>query len=404
MSWFALLGIALCLLVVCGLYTIRRMGQALTYYGIRRGFIKSWKLFVLWLLFGAPLITFVFILSSIVFGWGSYTKTPSPFVDWLLLIPFYISLTIMLQVVPFLVLIDCITWMVRNRFEKKVVQRTRARSWIAVTLVFTIYTPARIYLEKDVLESRTYAVRAGDGQGNESKLLRIGFLGDLQRDQHTDDKRSKIVVDAVNGREPDLILVGGDWINRGDEFISAAGVSAEGLRAPLGVFSVRGDHDHFIYRDREKSVATVTEVLASSGVKMLHNEVRVEEVEGKKIAIVFLSYNYMHRTSKDEISALLESIKNADYRILLTHQFDDKIAEVAEDNVDLVLAAHTHGGQVNPFFLFKHLPLARVETPFVSGRYQLGSTTIIVTSGVGFSLAPFRFASPATVETIDLFL
>ena len=40
----------------------------------------------------------------------------------------------------------------------------------------------------------------------------------------------------------------------------------------------------------------------------------------------------------------------------------------------------------------------------LAGRYRLGSTTLIVTSGIGYSIAPFRYASPSSIEMIDLHL
>lgn len=46
--------------------------------------------------------------------------------------------------------------------------------------------------------------------------------------------------------------------------------------------------------------------------------------------------------------------------------------------------------------------LARVETPFVNGRYELGTTTVIVTAGIGYSIVPLRYASPSSVELVDL--
>ena len=88
--------------------------------------------------------------------------------------------------------------------------------------------------------------------------------------------------------------------------------------------------------------------------------------------------------------------------MLVTHQLDADVAALARDRIDLVLAAHTHGGQVNPVLGLWHAPLARIETPYVDGRYQLGATTIIVTAGVGYSIVPFRYASVGSVEIIDL--
>lgn len=50
-----------------------------------------------------------------------------------------------------------------------------------------------------------------------------------------------------------------------------------------------------------------------------------------------------------------------------------------------------------------HVPLARLETRYTDGRYQSGKTTIIV-AGIGYSVVPFRYAAPGSIEIIDLAL
>lgn len=65
-------------------------------------------------------------------------------------------------------------------------------------------------------------------------------------------------------------------------------------------------------------------------------------------------------------------------------------------------AADAPGARVNPVIGVVHVPLARIETRFIDGRYQLGRTTVIVTAGIGSSLVPFRYASPGSLDVIDL--
>lgn len=90
-------------------------------------------------------------------------------------------------------------------------------------------------------------------------------------------------------------------------------------------------------------------------------------------------------------------------RELVTHQLDAALASLVENKVDLVLGAHTHGGQVNPVIGLAHVNLARLETEFVDGRYELGTTAIIVTAGIGYSIVPIRYA-PGSIELIEVTL
>ncbi len=396
--WFLFLGIALSLVLVGGLYFRRRFVGALETLGVQKRTLRVVRYLVLYLLFAYPVLVFAFVVGSVVLGQESFTLEPSGMLMWVLVWPFWISVLVVLQSLSFFLLIDLAGALVRKTFSVALVQRYRSSLCLAVVFVFALYTPGRIILERDTLHVHHYEI--GEDSGD---AFRIAFVADLQRDAHTDTARTEHLVDLVNEQAADLILFGGDWVNTGSDYIDEAASAGGGFTSRLGTFSVRGDHEHFAYRDYKRSVVEVTKALEEQGVQMPNNEVRWFEHEGKRIGVAFLSYNYIVRSPEAVIRKLMEELESADYAILLTHQFDSFVASLAEDRVDLVLAGHTHGGQVNPVLGFFHVPIARVETAYVEGRYRLGSrTTVIVTAGIGFSIAPFRYASPASFEILDL--
>lgn len=396
--WFVLLAIALAVVAVGGLYVRRRLLQALATVGVGPVGLRVASLLVPYLLFAFPILTFLFIAISLALGSESFSFAASGPVNWLIAYPFWISMLTMLQALPYFLLFDVANFLARRRLALARRNQWRAVASMLVVGFFLFYTPARIIFDRDALNVKHYQV--GD---SETRPLRLVFMGDLQRDAHTDDERTEEVIALVNQENPDLILVGGDWINTGKDYIQVAARAGGKLRAPMGVLSVRGDHEHFAYRDQERSAREISEALAEQGVAVIDNQVRRFEHEGKTIGVGFLSYNYIVRSSDAEIKHLIAELAEVDYSILVTHQFDEHLAGFAKDKVDLVLAAHTHGGQVNPAVGLVHVPLARVETRFVEGRYALGSrTTVIVTAGIGFSIAPFRYASPASIEVIEL--
>ena len=104
---------------------------------------------------------------------------------------------------------------------------------------------------------------------------------------------------------------------------------------------------------------------------------------------------YIHRTDPATVSSLVAGVAGADYKIAVTHQLDSALVALLEGKVDLILGAHTHGGLM-------HVKLARLETDFIDGRYQLGATTIIITAGIGYSILPLRYAAPGSIELIEL--
>lgn len=378
------------MLVICGLYVRRRMTGALAELGARPSMIRVMRWAILWLLYGFPIVIVVSILVSRLIGTATIPRFDGQLASWLLTLPFAWAMLVVFQSVPWLLAID-LAYLATRR------QRLRAIGVFAVVGAFALYVPARIVIERGDLRLRHHRVGSGE-------TIRIALVADVQQDVHTDADDARAVYQRVNAEKPDVVLSAGDWINSGPDYIESAAAAAETLRSPLGTFSVRGDHEHFAYVDRDRSVAEVEAALSRHGVTMISDDVRWFEHRGKRIAVAFLNHNYIHRTNPVTITSLVSKMAGADKKILVTHQFDAAMAAQVQGNVDLVLAGHTHGGQVNPVVGVVHVNLARLETPYVDGRYQLGSTTIIVTAGVGYSVVPFRYASPGSVELIDLAL
>ncbi len=433
--WFIFLIIGLTLLLLGGLYTRRRLNRALVYFGVGRRAQRLTSWLSAWLLFGFPVLTFAAIFLSRYLGSTTRPSFDGAAITWLLVYPFFISLLVMVQSLPFLLGIDLARlvgrlagpWRREPRASR--VDRFRATAVLAVLALFALYTPARIIAQRDALRVRHYTLAPSIDHARTAAAtplpspappplpgslppasspasalppFRIAFVADVQQDANTGPAEVGRVVKIINGERPDLVLSGGDWINTGPEYIAAAAATAGTLQSRLGTFSVRGDHEHFAYNDRHRSVAEIERALAAHEVTMLNNQVRWFDHHGKRIAVAFLNYNYIFRSDDLTIRELISQVAGADYSILVTHQFDEHVAALAKDKVDLVLGAHTHGGQVNPVLGLVHVPLARLETRYIDGRYELGRTTVITTSGIGYSLVPFRYASPGSLEILDV--
>lgn len=400
--WFLFVGVGLALLISSGIYVRRRLAGALAHLGVRARRIRIMRWAVAWLLFGFPIIMIVSIVVSLLLGRATLPRFDGLVASWLLALPFAWAMLVVFQSVLWLIAIDLAYLLVRRRLEVADVARLRAIAVLIVIGGFAVYTPARILAERDVIRVRHHQVGASAPATPAPAPFRIAFIGDIQQDDHTDAGRAREVYALVNASQPDVVLSGGDWINTGPDHIAAAAAVAGELKSRLGTFSVRGDHEHFAYVDRQRSVVEVEQALRGHGIAMLNNEVRWFDHHGKRIAVVFLNYNYIHRTDPATVSALVAGVAGADYRIAVTHQLDPALTPLLEGKVDLILGAHTHGGQVNPVIGFTHIKLARLETEFIDGRYQRGATTIIITAGIGYSILPFRYAAPGSIELIEL--
>lgn len=395
--WFALVAAGLAVIIAAGIYVRRRISGALAELGVGTRVVRAVRWLIVWLLFGFPLIAIVSISVSLALGRETIPRFNGVFAAWLLGVPFIWAVLVVLQSLPWLLVLEVVYAALRGRRAVARTNRWRAIAVLMVIGAFAIYIPVRVIAERDVVRIRRHVVGTGSGAP-----FRIAFLADLQEDAHTNPEVTSRVISAVNDSMPDVVLSGGDWINSGPDDIAAAARSAGALRSRLGTFSVRGDHEHFAYVDRDRSVAEVEAALAKQGVEMIDNQVRWFEHEGKRIGVAFLGYNYISRAGAEVIETLLAALEEADYSIVVTHQLDRPLAALLENRVDLVLGAHTHGGQINPVVGVVHVSLARLETRFIDGRYRLGTTEVIVTAGIGYSLVPIRYASPGSLELIEL--
>lgn len=399
--WFIYVAVGLVLVTAAGHYIQRRLAGALTDLGVRERPRRVVRWIVRWLLLGYPLLIILSVAISLALGRTTFARFDGTWSGWLLAAPFVWAVLVVVQSLGWLLAVELAHVLIRRRRGAARAARLRSVAVLVILAVQALYIPLRIALERHDLRMRHHVV--GVAAPTTPAPLRIAFIADVQQDVHTDAARAREVYARVNAAAPDLILSGGDWINSGPDHIASAAATAAMLRSRLGTFSVRGDHEHFAYLDRERSVAEVEQALARHGIAMIADDLRWFDHHGKRVAVIFLNYNYIVRADAATVTRLLAATAGADYTIAVTHQLDPALAAQLADKVDLVLGAHTHGGQINPLLGVLHVPLSRVESPFVDGRYRLGQrTTVIMTAGVGYSLVPFRYASPGSIELIEL--
>jgi predicted MPP superfamily phosphohydrolase len=94
---------------------------------------------------------------------------------------------------------------------------------------------------------------------------------------------------------------------------------------------------------------------------------------------------------------------DGDLKIFLTHQPQPYLIESGQkNNFDLLLAGHTHGGQITFVFPFVQLTPTMLETSYIRGDFWFNSMLMIVSRGLGMSLAPVRYNSTPEITLINL--
>lgn len=174
-------------------------------------------------------------------------------------------------------------------------------------------------------------------------------------------------IEQVQAQQPDIVVLLGDTIDRYDPSRYELVPVLRGLSAKYGVWGITGNHD----RQSEKVL-----LLQEAGVRMLHN--RWAEIKpGLMLAGVDdLSSRHRSGNSSDSINKALAG-RPKGVVVLLSHSpLETEVASSA--GADLMLCAHTHGGQIWPFGY-----LVRRMYPLLAGRYEVNGMPVIVSRGTG---------------------
>jgi uncharacterized protein len=221
--------------------------------------------------------------------------------------------------------------------------------------------------------------------------LTLAFLTDIHHGPFTSLDYVAAVVRTTLALQPDLIVLGGDYSLKDGKYIRPCLDVLSGLKAPLGVFGVLGNHDYW------HGVSTTREGMAAAGVIELTNAGAWVTRGSARFRLAGVDDLW---TGRADEQAALGDAKPEDACLLVSHNPD--LAEALRDErVGLVLSGHTHGGQVvfpggAPF-----VP-SRYGQKYLHGLVQAPRTLVYVSRGLGTSGLPVRFRSRPEINLITL--
>jgi uncharacterized protein len=210
-------------------------------------------------------------------------------------------------------------------------------------------------------------------------------------------RRLEAIVSQINRDKPDIVIAAGDFV--GDNWIGAhypiddAVAPLAGLRSRLGTFAVLGNNDHIAGK------RDMVEALRSVGVQLLNNRA----VKAGPIDLGGSDYRLDKPPSKAirAVYATLASMQTLDgIQVLVAHSPD--VFPAVPSSVSLVLAGHTHCGQIAFPVLGPLLTGSRYGRQFVCGVYRRKQSLLVVTAGLGTSHVPIRFGAHPDFWVIDI--
>ena len=225
------------------------------------------------------------------------------------------------------------------------------------------------------------------------------FLTDIHRGVFFSQKRVADLVDRANALQPDLLVLGGDYVFADVDYEASCFAELARLQAPLGRFAVLGNHD---YGEHDEDVSTPDQAIRaadSAGITLLRNEGEWVERNGGRIRIGGAADNDQ---DVPRLAPALGDARPEDFVLLVSHN-PDFSEGIPPGAVDLTLSGHTHGGQVTIFGLWAPFVPSDYGQKYRTGVVANDATTVIVSNGVGTStILPIRLLARPQIVVVTL--
>lgn len=225
----------------------------------------------------------------------------------------------------------------------------------------------------------------------EASGLRIAVLADLHADSLTGKKRISGMVRRTMEQNADIVAIVGDFVDGKVEQIAESISPLRELKARYGVYGVAGNHEYYSdYLPWKKEFERLGIVMLDNRNIVLPCNIAVAGVTDRAAK--------KYELPMPDVSKAVDGIDETMPIILFAHR-PDLALSASENRVALQVSGHTHGGMAP---ILKYL-VARSNKGFVSGRYKVKDTTLIVSNGSGiWNGFPVRIGVPAEIVVITL--
>lgn len=259
-------------------------------------------------------------------------------------------------------------------------------SILFVLILFVTVIVWAFFIEPKMLVVKHYKIKNEKLTG-----VRVVFASDFHL-KETQEERLKEIVNKINAQNPDIVLLGGDFVN-GHNFENTLSIekiadNLSKINSRYGVYSVLGNHDWWL--DGEG----IKKELEKNNIRVLLNENVSVNLGDKKIFIAGVE-DLMTRDAD-----VKKSLKNSNLPVMLLTHSPDIFPEIPS-SVDLTFAGHTHGGQVSLPFIGPLIVPSAYGKKYASGLIFEDRKKMIVSKGIGTSIISIRFNCAPEIIIID---
>lgn len=243
------------------------------------------------------------------------------------------------------------------------------------------------------------------------KGLKIVQISDIHSGSLNNLEGVRKGIEMIMAQQPDIIFFTGDLVNNKSEEMDDHMDLFSALKAPMGVYSILGNHDYGDYvqweseASKQANLQRLKTIHQQLGWRLLLNEHIVLEREGQQIGVIGvenISSKRFH--SYGDLSKAYQGSESLPFKILLSHDpshWDGETNQKFKD-IDLTLSGHTHGMQFGVEIPgIKWSPVQYFYKQW-AGIYQEGKQFLYVNRGFGFLGYPGRVGIMPEITVINL--
>lgn len=272
---------------------------------------------------------------------------------------------------------------------KKIADKRRYRIVAAVLAPVWLTVVYGSFIEPKILTVRSYPLVIGES----GKHLRLAVISDLHLGVYRQADWTAKVVKKINALRPDVVVLAGDLVSAPAGLAGLAPL--RDLQTRFGVYAVLGNHDY------RAGAVDVRKAIESYDVEVLTNESQPIAVDGQLVRLAGL--DDLLYGAPDWPAAL--AARQPGEKIILAVHSPDAVTQAEVEGIDLVVAGHTHCGQVRLPIIG---PVPRIPTElgrrYDCGAFAFGQTHIFITPGAGESGARARLFNPPEISLLDITL
>ncbi len=212
--------------------------------------------------------------------------------------------------------------------------------------------------------------------------------------------------------QPDLVAFTGDLVNSRADEVEPIFDLLEQVTAPLGVYSILGNHDYGDYAqwdspaDKQANLEVLYKTHEWLGWRLLRNESDLIDIGGEKLAIIGVeNWGQSSRMPKlGNLAAAKATVQDAGVKILLSHDPShwSQVVLPHHPDIDLTLSGHTHGMQFGLHTKRVKWSPVQYHIRHWAGHYREGHQQLYVNRGFGFHGFPGRIGMPPEITILTL--